>query len=123
MDAGIGAAARQGIWVDPHKLQVKALGIGALPVVHAVLARLGFDELLSDYLPEPDPRCAITPGAAIGVLVRNLAVCRLPSAVCRLPSAVCRLPSAVCRLPSAVCRLPSAVCRLPSAALRARRLG
>ncbi len=64
--------------MDPHKIQVKAVGIGALPVVNAVLAHLGFDDLLSDYLPEPDPRCAITPATAIGVLVRNLAVCRRP---------------------------------------------
>jgi hypothetical protein len=78
MGVDTGAAARQGIWVDPHKLQVKAVGIGALPVVNAVLARLGFDGLLSDYLPEPDPRCAIAPATAIGVLVRNLAVCRRP---------------------------------------------
>ncbi|MDA8183543.1 MAG: IS1634 family transposase [Actinomycetota bacterium] len=64
--------------VDPDKLQVEAVGIGALPVVNAVLSRLGFDELLGDYLPEPDPRCAIAPARAIGVLVRNLAVCRRP---------------------------------------------
>ena len=54
------------------------MAIGALPVVNAVLDRLGFDELLGSYLPEPDSRCALAPATAIGVLVRNLCVSRMP---------------------------------------------
>jgi transposase len=49
-----------------------------VPVVNAVLDRLGFDELLEAYLPEPDPRCSLAPAKAIGVVVRNLAVGRQP---------------------------------------------
>jgi hypothetical protein len=41
--------------VDPDKIEVRRVVIGALPVVNAVLGRLGFEELLGDYLPEPDP--------------------------------------------------------------------
>jgi transposase len=67
-----------GVWVEPEKLEVRRRRIGALPVVNAVLERLGFTELLSSYLPEPDPRCALFPATALGVLVRNLAVSRMP---------------------------------------------
>ncbi|MDA8039183.1 MAG: DUF4277 domain-containing protein [Actinomycetota bacterium] len=67
-----------GTFVDPEKLEVKRIGVGALPVVNAVLGRLGFDELLSSYLPEPDPRCGLSAARATGVLVRNLAVGRQP---------------------------------------------
>ena len=66
------------IQVDPAALRVGSSTVGALPVVNAVLARLGFDELVASYLPEPDPRCRITSTKAIGVLVRNLALGRQP---------------------------------------------
>ena len=74
----MGGAAPAGIWVDPEKIEVRRVAIGALPVVNAVLARLGLDELLGDYLPEPDGRCAIAPATMIGVLVANLCVARRP---------------------------------------------
>ena len=66
------------ICVDPEALSCQARRIGALPVVNAVLDRLGFDELVGAHLGEPDPRCALAPAKAIGVLVRNLAVGRAP---------------------------------------------
>ena len=58
------------VQVDPAALRVESRAIGALPVVDAVLARLGFDELVASYLPEPDPRCRITstkPGSTVVV--------------------------------------------------------
>jgi len=64
--------------VDPSAIEVRRVGIGALPVVNAVLGRLGFDDLVSSLLPEPDRRAAIEPARTIGVLVRNLAVGRRP---------------------------------------------
>ena len=70
--------ASGGSWVDPGKIEVRRVAIGALPVLNAVLGRLGFEELLGDYLPEPDPRCVIAPAKAIGVLVANLCVSRRP---------------------------------------------
>ena len=66
------------VQVDPAALRVESRAIGALPVVNAVLARLGFDELMASYLPEPDPRRPITSTKAIDVLVRNLALGRQP---------------------------------------------
>lgn len=67
-----------GRWVDPDSLAISTVGIGALPVVNAVLGRLGFDELVSSFLAQPDCRVAIEPARTIGVLVRNLAVGRRP---------------------------------------------
>ncbi len=66
------------VQIDPDNLEVDQIGIGALPVVNAILARLGFDDLLCSYLPAPDPRCVIPPARALGSLVRNLAVSRRP---------------------------------------------
>ncbi|MGH9069345.1 MAG: IS1634 family transposase [Acidimicrobiales bacterium] len=66
------------MWVDPVDLEVRRVGIGALPVVNTVLSRLGFDELVSSFLAEPDGRAAMEPARAIGVLVRNLAAGRRP---------------------------------------------
>jgi len=66
------------VWIDPAALRCRTLRIGALPVVNAVLDRLGFDDLVAAYLPEPDARCRLAPAKAIGVMVRNLAVGRRP---------------------------------------------
>src|SRR5208283_3425366 len=66
------------LWVDPVELEVRSGRIGALPVVNAVLFRLGVDQLVAEYLPEPDRRCGLEPARAVGVLVRNLAVGRSP---------------------------------------------
>jgi hypothetical protein len=69
---------RHQVVVDPHELSVQTERISGLPVVNAVLGRLGFDELLTSYLPEPDSRCKLSSAKAIGVLVRNLALGRQP---------------------------------------------
>jgi hypothetical protein len=67
-----------GSLVDPADIEVSHEAVAGLPVVNAVLARLGFDALVGDYLPEPDPRCALEPARAIGVVVRNLVLGRAP---------------------------------------------
>ncbi|MGH9008937.1 MAG: IS1634 family transposase [Acidimicrobiia bacterium] len=74
----MGRTSSRGMWVDPRALGCQSARIGALPVVNAVLSRLGFDELVSSFLPEADARAAIEPARVIGVLVRNLAVGRRP---------------------------------------------
>ena len=73
-----GTQGGRGVLVDPRRIEVRTEGIGGLPVVNAVLGRLGFDELVSAHLPEPDGRCGLEPAIAIGVLVRNLALGRAP---------------------------------------------
>lgn len=67
-----------GVWVEPDTIELRSWSIGALPVVNAVLGRLGFDELVASYLPEPDGRCELAAAPVIGVLVRNLALGRRP---------------------------------------------
>jgi transposase len=66
------------VLVDPGEITIERELISGLPVVNAVLERLGLAKLLEDHLPEPDPRCELTPAQAIGVLVRNLALGRQP---------------------------------------------
>ena len=66
------------ILVDPAEVEVTGEQVAGLPVINAVLERLGFDSLVESYLPEPDTRCALEPVRAIGVLVRNLALGRQP---------------------------------------------
>ncbi|MGH9266097.1 MAG: IS1634 family transposase [Acidimicrobiales bacterium] len=75
MTATVGSG---GTWVEPGKVELRSRALGALPVVNAVLARLGFDELVASYLPEPDGRCELAAARVIGVLVRNLALGRRP---------------------------------------------
>jgi transposase len=70
--------ASRGVWVAPEEIELVSRRIAGLPVVNAVLERLGFDELVASYLPEPDSRCGTPPSRAIGVLVRNLALGRQP---------------------------------------------
>ncbi|MGH8917055.1 MAG: IS1634 family transposase, partial [Actinomycetes bacterium] len=67
-----------GTWVEADKLGLRPRAVGALPVVNAVLGRLGFEELVASYLPEPDGRCELGAAPVIGVLVRNLALRRRP---------------------------------------------
>lgn len=77
-DASTGNGDERGVFVHPGEIELSSRGIAGLPVVNAVLSRLGFDTLVADYLPEPDPRCGLEPARAIGVLVRNLALGRQP---------------------------------------------
>lgn len=65
-------------WVDPAALEARTQRLAGAPVVNAVLDRLGFDELVAAALGEVDPRCALPPARAIGLLVRNLALHRAP---------------------------------------------
>jgi len=71
-------ATSRGVSAAPEEIELASRRIAGLPVVNSVLCRLGFNELLASYLPEPDSRCGIPPSRAIGVLVRNLALGRQP---------------------------------------------
>jgi transposase len=66
------------VLVNPAAIEVEHRHVGGLPVVNAVLGRLGVDELLSAYLPQPDQRVELSSARAIGVLIRNLVVGREP---------------------------------------------
>ena len=73
----IGTAA-PGVWVDPGRISARSARIGGLPVVNAVLERLGFVDLVAAFLDPPDARCLLPTDQVIGVLVRNLALGRQP---------------------------------------------
>ena len=52
--------------------------VGALPLVNHVLRRLRVEALLQRHLPPPAPRTPVPPDVALGVLVRNLVLARVP---------------------------------------------
>ena len=52
--------------------------IGALPIVNHFLERLELTALLAKHLPGADSRAKVQPVEAIGVLVRNLVLSRVP---------------------------------------------
>jgi len=60
----------------PFRLGTETLG--ALPVVDHFLARLGVSRLLDEYVPATDRRVCLAPAKAIGVVIRNLALCHQP---------------------------------------------
>lgn len=60
----------------PFELDSQALG--ALPIVCHFLERMRVGVLLERYLPAVDARSALAPARAVGLLVRNLCVCRAP---------------------------------------------
>ncbi len=62
----------------PHRFELDTGQIGALPLVDHFLARLRVEPLLDRFLPRPHPRARISPRHALGVLVRNLALARVP---------------------------------------------
>lgn len=72
-----GSAASGGVWVDPDRIAARTERLGGLPVVNAVLDRLGFDALVARWLPA-DGRGAVSAATIVGVVVRNLAVGRQP---------------------------------------------
>ena len=52
--------------------ELRSERLGCLPVLRYFLDRIGLDERLSRYLPADDPRLRLTPGAVVGVVVRNI---------------------------------------------------
>ncbi|MGH3372528.1 MAG: IS1634 family transposase [Nocardioidaceae bacterium] len=71
-------APQRRILVDPSGIEIKSELVSGLPVVNAVLSRIGLDRLVESYLPEPDPRCGLESARAIGMVVRNLVLGRAP---------------------------------------------
>jgi len=52
--------------------------LGPLPVINALVERLGLAGLLETFVPHDDGRLKLAPAAAIGVVVRNLVIGRRP---------------------------------------------
>jgi transposase len=75
--AGTPTAGR-GVGIDPEHIEVATQRLAGMPVINAVLDRLGLVDLVASCLDEPDPRCVLPTDQVIGVLVRNLALGRQP---------------------------------------------
>lgn len=60
------------------KFHLQSKTVGALPVVNHFLEQLDIEQLLEQYLEEPDPRCSIAPQKVLMLLVRNLIIHRHP---------------------------------------------
>lgn len=60
----------------PFRLRAEVLS--ALPIVDHFLSRLGVDRLLESFVPATDARVKLSAATALGVLVRNLALCHQP---------------------------------------------
>lgn len=61
-----------------QKRRVESRILGALPLVNEFIGRVGLDEILGRYLPSRDSRQKLPSARAIGILVRNLVLCRRP---------------------------------------------
>lgn len=59
-------------------LALKTERLGPLPLINHFLERMGLEELLEQYVPTPDQRCAVAHSRALGVLLRSIVVEREP---------------------------------------------
>ncbi|HEY1874377.1 MAG TPA: IS1634 family transposase [Steroidobacteraceae bacterium] len=57
---------------------LKTERLGPLPLVNHFLERMGLEELLEQYVPTKDRRCAVAHSRALGVLLRSIVVEREP---------------------------------------------
>jgi transposase len=64
--------------MNQQKFDLDSKTIGVLPIVDHFLKRLRIRELLEKYLPPTDERSKIAPEKALGVLLRNIIICRAP---------------------------------------------
>ncbi|MBA2720474.1 MAG: IS1634 family transposase [Pseudonocardiales bacterium] len=63
---------------DPNEFALVSRTLGGLPIVNAVLARLGLPALLAGALPAGDARVKVSSAAAVGLVVTNLVLGREP---------------------------------------------
>jgi transposase len=63
---------------SPPGFTLRSRTIGALPLVNHVVRRLRLEALLQRHLPPSAPHTPVPPGVALGVLVRNLVLARVP---------------------------------------------
>jgi transposase len=57
-----------------RRFELSSEVVGALPIVNHFLGKIGLDAALSAHVPSDDKRLRLDPAAALGVVVRNLAV-------------------------------------------------
>ena len=59
-------------------LTLESRSVDALPLVNHFLQRLGIDRLLEEHVAALDRRYQLSPAKALGVLLRNLLLARVP---------------------------------------------
>jgi hypothetical protein len=62
----------------PPGFTLRSHTLGALPLVNHVVRRLRVEALLQQHLPPAAPRTPVPPPVALGVLLRNLVLARVP---------------------------------------------
>jgi transposase len=62
----------------PAGFELDTKVVGAFPLVNHILKRLRFEEILRKHLPPPDPRALLPTQSALGFLLRNLVLARVP---------------------------------------------
>ncbi|MEE8372725.1 MAG: IS1634 family transposase [Dehalococcoidia bacterium] len=63
---------------NPGSFELDTKTVGALPLVNHLLDRLRFEHFLGKHLSPPDPRSKLAPLKALGLLLRNLVLARVP---------------------------------------------
>lgn len=64
--------------MDQQPFDLDSKYVGVLPIVNHFLRRLSFGRLFEKYLSPSDKRAKMDPAKALGVLVRNIIICRTP---------------------------------------------
>jgi transposase len=64
--------------MDPDEVELHSQTLGALPVVNWFLSRSGIEGIVDRFVPADDARLRLSPGAVIGVVVRNIMVSHRP---------------------------------------------
>lgn len=87
---------------------LRRVRLGALPLLDQVARRLGLAALLDRAVPTADRRCRVAYAARLGVLIRSIALARLP--LYRVPDALGPEPPAAWGLPPGAAPLTDDAC-------------
>jgi transposase len=60
------------------KIEVRSYEIGAMPLINRIIERMRLEEILTEELPEDDPRIEFPTARVVEILVRNVLVSRQP---------------------------------------------
>jgi transposase len=64
--------------VEPDEVELHSETLGALPVVNWFVERSGIEGIVDRFVPTDDARLRLSPGAVIGVVLRNIVVAHRP---------------------------------------------
>ncbi len=64
--------------MEPDEVELHSETLGALPVVNWFVERSGIEGIVDRFVPTDDARLRLSPGAVIGVVLRNILVAHRP---------------------------------------------